>query len=176
MSNLLKMPSFTTKLATIADIPVIIDIHMRTWEPTYRDILSQEQIAFMSNKFYAPSVLERSISMEGHQFLLLLSDTIPSGFASVSQEEPQHFKLHKIYILPECQGTGAGKFLITAAENYVKQNGAVKITLNVNRYNKAYSFYEKMTYRIVREEDIPVGPYWMNDFVLEKKLNQTETP
>jgi hypothetical protein len=40
----------------------------------------------------------------------------------------------------------------------------------VNRYNNAKSFYEKMGFAIVREEDIPIGPYWMNDYVMRKAL------
>lgn len=165
------MPSFTIKLATLADIPTIIAIHNATWETTYREILSPEQIEFMSKQFYSPRALENSIVQDDHQFLLLLVNEIPSGFASVSEEKTGHFKLNKIYILPSCQGTGAGKFLITEVEKYVKQKGAIQISLNVNRYNKARYFYEKMTYRIIREEDIPVGPYWMNDYVLEKVLD-----
>jgi GNAT superfamily N-acetyltransferase len=164
------MPSFAIKLASAEDIPSIIDIHKKTWEPTYREIISQEQIEYMSLKFYSAFALENSITQGGHQFLMLLADNTPAGFASVSEENPGHFKLHKIYLIPASQGTGAGKLLITEVENYVKSKGATSISLNVNRYNKARYFYEKMAYQVIREEDIPVGPYWMNDYVLEKKL------
>jgi GNAT superfamily N-acetyltransferase len=171
LPNLIKMPSFTTKLATEADIPVIIDLHKSTWEPTYKEILSPEQIAYMSDKFYSVYALEISMSESFHQFLILLNGDIPCGFASVSLESPNHFKLQKIYVLHSCQGTGAGKYLITEVEKFVREKGADLISLNVNRYNKAKSFYEKMAYQVIREEDIPVGPYWMNDYVLEKKLS-----
>jgi len=164
------MPSFTTKLASAADIPIIIDIHKNTWEPTYREILSQEQIRFMSDKFYSPEALESSMSENRHQFHILLADDMACGFASVSKESNNHYKLQKIYVLPSCQGTGAGKYLIMHVETFVREKGAQTISLNVNRYNKARSFYEKMAYQVIREEDIPVGPYWMNDYVLEKKL------
>lgn len=143
------MPLFTIKLATTADIPTIVAIHNATWEPTYREILSQEQIDFMSKKFYSPQALTNSIRKDKHQFILLFVNELPSGFASVSEGETGYFKLNKIYILPSCQGTGAGKFLITEVESYVKQKGGMRISLNVNRYNKARYFYEKMTYRIM---------------------------
>lgn len=164
------MPSFTIELATVQDIPVIIDIHLKTWEPTYREIITPEQITYMSEKFYSDSALRSSILTDKHQFILLYADGIASGFASVSQLNDQSYKLHKIYVLPSCQGTGAGRFLITEVENYVKGKGAETLLLNVNRYNKARYFYEKMNYRVIREEDIPVGPYWMNDYALEKNL------
>jgi GNAT superfamily N-acetyltransferase len=164
------MPSFAIELATVQDIPVIIDIHQQTWEPTYREIITSEQIAFMSEKFYSDSALRSSILTDKHQFILLYADGTASGFASVSRLSDISYKLHKIYVLPSCQGTGAGRFLITEVENYVKNEGAQLLLLNVNRYNKARYFYEKMNYRVILEEDIPVGPYWMNDFVLEKSL------
>ena len=165
------MPSFTIEMAGTEHIPDIIKIQERTWEPTYREILTKEQIDYMFKKLYSPEALENSILVNNHQFLLLSDDNQPVGFASVSEEKPEHFKLHKIYVLPSTQGTGAGKFLLGKVEKYVQSVGGKKISLNVNRYNKAKSFYEKMNFRVVREEDIAIGPYWMNDYVLEKQLN-----
>lgn len=74
-------------------------------------------------------------------------------------------------MLPSTQGTGAGKFLLNETENYVRSVGGNLLSLNVNRYNKAKSFYEKMGFHVTGEKDIPIGPYWMNDFILEKALN-----
>jgi len=165
------MPSFAIKLAGTEDIPDIIEIQEKTWEPTYREILSKEQIGYMFEKLYSYEALENSISINNHQFLLLSDENQPVGFASVSQEKPEYFKLHKIYVLPSSQGTGAGKFLLGEVEKYVQSAGGKKLSLNVNRYNKAKSFYEKMNFQVISEEDIAIGPYWMNDYVLEKQLN-----
>lgn len=164
------MPSFATKQAGISDIPIIKQIQQKTWEPTYRDILSKEQIEYMYEKIYSTEALEESILIYNHQFFLISADNEPVGFASVSPEGTAKFKLQKIYVLPSMQGTGAGKFLLDEVEKYVRSAGGSKLLLNVNRYNKARSFYEKMNFSIVREEDIAIGPYWMNDYVLEKDL------
>lgn len=108
---------------------------------------------------------------EGKQtFVVLVAGGNPIGFASVAHDSPGCSKLHKIYVLPSTQGTGAGKFLLSAMEDLVKAEGTTRMILNVNRYNKARSFYEKMGYRVIRDEDVPIGPYWMNDYVLEKEL------
>ena len=165
------MPSFSIKHGNVTDIPTIIAIQEKTWEPTYREILSPEQIVYMFEKIYSPEALENQMTEGGQQFLLLFDAEIPVGFAAVSQEEPGYFKLHKIYVLPSTQGTGAGKSLITEVEKYVRNLGGKTLSLNVNRFNKAKTFYEKMNFHVVREEDIPIGPYWMNDYVLEKELN-----
>jgi predicted N-acetyltransferase YhbS len=43
--------------------------------------------------------------------------------------------------------------------------------LNVNRFNSAYNFYEKLGFKNVGEEDIELDfGYLMEDYKLEKKL------
>jgi diamine N-acetyltransferase len=78
--------------------------------------------------------------------------------------------LNKIYLLPNRQGEGLGKLLLGAVENEVRAQGARYLDLNVNRHNKAKDFYERCGYQVYLEEDIPIGPYWMNDFVMRKQL------
>ena len=51
-----------------------------------------------------------------------------------------------------------------------KHNGAKILQLNVNRFNKAKDFYLAMGYKIIAEEDIPIGNYFMNDYIMEKNL------
>ncbi|WP_247235191.1 GNAT family N-acetyltransferase [Telluribacter sp. SYSU D00476] len=162
------MTSFATKSATVEDIPLIISIQERTWEPTYRTILSKEQIDYMFEKIYSPESLQKQMEEQGHQFILLTDNDQYIGFASFSEAEPGTFKLHKIYVLPDRQGNGSGSFLISEVERYVKERGAQRLMLNVNRHNRAKGFYEKKGFKVVREEDIPIGPYWMNDYLLEK--------
>lgn len=164
------MPSFSIKHGTLADIPTVIAIQEKTWEPTYGEILSPEQIVYMFEKIYSPEALENQMTEGGQHFLLLFDAETTVGFAAVSQEEPGYFKLHKIYVLPAMQGTGAGKYLLAAVEQYVKSVGGKKLALNVNRYNKARTFYEKMNFVVIEEVDIPIGPYWMNDFIMLKQL------
>ena len=164
------MPSFSIKQGTVSDIPTVIRIQEKTWEPTYREILSPIQIAYMFEKIYSPEALENQMTEGEQQFLLLFDSDLPVGFAAVSQEVPGYFKLHKIYVLPNMQGTGAGKYLLAEVENYVRSVGGKTLGLNVNRYNKARSFYEKMNFVVVKEVDVPIGPYWMNDFIMQKQL------
>ncbi|WP_439559516.1 GNAT family N-acetyltransferase [Dyadobacter sp.] len=164
------MPAFSIKHATAADIPAIISIQEQTWEPTYGEILSKDQIDYMFSKIYSFDALKSQME-DGQSFLILMKENDPAGFASVSEEKPGTFKLHKLYVLPSTQGTGAGKFLLGEAEQYVKEAGGHVMLLNVNRYNKAKAFYEKQGYQVIEEQDIAIGPYWMNDYILEKRLD-----
>jgi GNAT superfamily N-acetyltransferase len=75
-----------------------------------------------------------------------------------------------LYCLPVTQGKGYGKILIEEVSRRTKADGKHTLDLNVNRYNKAKTFYEKMGFTVVYEEDIAIGPYWMNDYVMRREL------
>ena len=156
--------------ATERDIPTIIALAEATWEPTYRFIISKEQIDYMYRVIYTPVSLRQQMREQHHQFLLAYVQGQPSGFASYSEKPEGVYHLNKIYVLPSHQGQGLGQQLMVAVEGAVRQAGGRTLELNVNRHNPAMSFYERQGFSQHREEDIPIGPYWMNDFVLRKEL------
>lgn len=163
--------SYSIRQATEADIHTLHTLAKAIWEPTYSSILSKEQIDYMFEVIYLEDALKEQMQ-QGQTFLLLFEEEKPVGFAAYSLKEKAEdvYKLNKIYLLPSEQGKGYGKVLLTAAEEEVRQLGAKFLDLNVNRYNKAKNFYERCGYQEYQQEDIPIGPYWMNDFVMRKEL------
>ena len=156
--------------ATEQDIPTIIALAEATWEPTYRFIISKEQLEYMYRVIYTPASVRRQMREQHHAFLLAYVEGQPSGFASYSEKPEGVYHLNKIYVLPSHQSKGLGQRLIQAVETAVRQAGGRTLELNVNRHNPAISFYERQGFAQHREEDIAIGPYWMNDFVLRKEL------
>ncbi len=164
--------------ATLKDIPTIIQLAEGTWEPTYRFILSREQMEYMYRVIYTPAALKRQMAEQHHTFLLAYVDGQPAGFASFSPQlpadgpegAPTDYKLHKIYVLPTQQGQGLGLHLVEAVEEAARRAGGRTLDLNVNRYNPAISFYERRGFVRQREEDVPIGPYFMNDYIMRKTL------
>ena len=154
--------------AGIAEIPVIQDIAERTWWPTYSKILSKEQIRYMIDALYSPETIKETMSNGSQRYILLTDNSGPQGFASFGsrKENQQVAKLHKVYVLPENQGNGYGRLLIEEVKRRLIIENIRILDLNVNRFNKAREFYEKMGFSVLREEDVPIGPYWMNDFVM----------
>lgn len=163
---------YSIRPATVADTEIIRSIAEGTWWHTYSPILSGEQIAFMLADIYAPKKISHLLETGEQQFLLLVENDRPVAYASYSprQENPEIYKLHKLYCLPETQGKGYGRILIDAVIAKVKQAGKSVLELNVNRYNKSWSFYLRMGFTIAYEEDVAFGPYWMNDYVMRKEL------
>lgn len=158
--------------ATIADAPTIQRLAQEIWYPTYSPILSQEQLRYMLDHIYDLDTITQQIKENLQTYLLLTVDEQPIGFAAFSprEENPDVFKLHKLYCLVETKGKGYGKQLIEEVERRVLAHGKHILELNVNRHNPAKSFYEKMGYEVAYEEDIPIGDYWMNDYVMRKVL------
>jgi diamine N-acetyltransferase len=162
---------YSIREASATDISSIHQLAEAIWEPTYRAILSREQIDYMFGVIYTCEALERQM-LEGQTFLLLYDEAEPIGFAaySIKDKEERSFKLNKIYLLHSRQGEGLGKLMLEEVESRVSRAGAEYLDLNVNKYNKAKTFYERCGYHVHLEEDIPIGPYWMNDYVMRKAL------
>jgi GNAT superfamily N-acetyltransferase len=163
---------YSIRQATIHDLDIIRQIAEDTWWATYSSILEKEQIGFMLDEIYSVEKISSQLQNDSQSYLLLIEDDKPVAFAAYSprEEDPEIYKLHKLYCLPETQGKGYGKILINEVAKKTLEAGKHTLDLNVNRYNKAKTFYEKMGFEIAYEEDIPIGIYWMNDYVMRKEL------
>jgi diamine N-acetyltransferase len=159
---------FNISVGTEQDIPAIINIAEKTWWPTYSPILPEEQIRFMLDAIYAPEHIREQMQQGAQTYLLLSEKEGPLGFASFGKrpDDAAVYKLYKLYVLPSTHKKGYGQALIREIVLRVLKQNAHVLDVNVNRHNPARSFYEKFGFKLLREEDIPVGPYWMNDFVL----------
>lgn len=160
----------TYKPAKTEDAFLIRNLAENAWIPTYEPILSKEQLNFMFEKWYSINELKKLIQTNEQRFFIQLQNEIPVGFAAISAISEKDYKLNKIYIHPEKKGKGLGKDFILFIENLLKSIGAEFLQLNVNRYNNAYFFYLKMGFQVIKEEDIPIGNYFMNDYLMQKKL------
>ena len=159
--------------AATGDAALICQLAEAVWWPTYRPILSEEQIHYMLSKIYDLDTIQQQIEQNEQTYILLYDNDKAIGFAAYSPrtENTEVYKLHKLYCLTETKGMGYGKRLLQAVEKAVSDNGKTILELNVNRYNSAKDFYEKMGFTIAYTEDIDIGNgYWMNDYVMRKSL------
>lgn len=160
----------------LEDINTIGFLAQQIWPGTYGAILPDEQLQYMLNLFYSPASLRRQMIEDRHQFLIVEHEDEAIGFASWSATaEPGVYKLQKLYVLPGQQGKGLGRALLQYIFEAIQPEGASLLRLNVNRYNKARQFYEKMGFAVVKEEDVAIGNnYFMNDYVMEVTVPAVE--
>jgi GNAT superfamily N-acetyltransferase len=162
--------------ANSSDFNTIREIAFTTWPDTYGAIISKEQLDYMLEKFYSDATLNDNLNNKNHYFLLAKENNNCQGFASY---EPDYLgekivRLHKIYLLPEAQGKGVGKLLISEIEKIANQLNQIGISLNVNRFNSAFDFYTKIGFECIGEEDIELDfGYLMEDFKMLKKTQLT---
>ena len=153
-------------------IPAIVEIAEITWAATYSRLLTPDAMRYMLDTLYNEKELQRIIENGSQNFLMLKDQHGYQGFAAfgVRKDDPKVYKLHKIYVYPENQGKGYGKLLMEEVKRQVSALGGTMLDLNVNRHNQAQEFYKKLGFKIIREEDVPVGQYFMNDYVMRLNL------
>ena len=151
------------------DINTIGFLAQQIWPIAYDGIVPPDQLRYMLNLFYSPAALRRQMIDERHQFLLVEQGEEAIGFASWGvMKDPGIFKLHKLYVLPGQQGKGLGRSMLQFIFGVIGPEGAQVLRLNVNRFNKARQFYEKLGFRVIGEEDVAIGnDYFMIDYIME---------
>lgn len=158
--------------ASIKDSPIIQAIANKTWPITYGSILSKAELDYMLDLMYSDESLLEQLKTKP-LFFLAYEDDVCLGFTSCENnyQNNKETRLHKIYILPEAQGKGVGKALIEKVIAIAKENQSEVISLNVNKFNKAVSFYKKIGFVVASEEDLDVGVgYLMEDYKMEKGI------
>jgi len=158
--------------ATSKDLSTIKDLAYRIWPAAYGQILSEKQLAYMLDLFYDEKELQRNMD-DNHNFILIKDDNEIVGFADyeLHYKNEAVTRIHKIYVLPETQGKGFGKDMMQFIENKALEYNDIKLSLNVNRFNKAKDFYENQGFKVAFEEDVELDfGYLMEDFRMEKVL------
>lgn len=157
--------------ATEKDIPIINELAEKVWWPTYRPILSEEQISFMLKNMYSENALKDQM-LNDIKFILVKRDNEHVAFAGYSIEHGSNpvLKIQKIYVLPSEQGKGTGKKLIEYLSSLAKDLNIPQVELNVNRANPALGFYQKLGFKIIETVDIPYHHFVLNDYVMQKEV------
>jgi GNAT superfamily N-acetyltransferase len=162
--------------AGLSDRSFIRSVSERTWPSTYGHIISQAQIDFMLDWMYSDESLAKQMNTGCAFYIASIQNEKGEwdqvGFCSVSPEKEDGskeiaHKLNKLYVLPEAQGTGAGKALLNKAIEEAKKEGSTSLFLQVNKLNSAYSFYLKKGFIKELEFKFDIGNgFYMDDFVM----------
>lgn len=158
--------------ASTADLALVTELAHIIWPPTFQEILSADQIEYMLNMMYAPAELKKQVE-KGAVFMILSDDETPIGYLSYQINYlPATTKIHKLYVLPDQQGKGCGRYMIEAVEKIMQQTkGQSTLRLDVNYQNKALGFYEYLGFKAIDRVDTEIGNgYLMEDYIMEKPV------
>ena len=128
----------------------------------------------MLDWMYSESSLLLQMTQKGHIFFIEDGKGYVSFWRKGRTDEMKFiYHLEKLYVLPQFQGQGYGRKLFeTVVEDIKSFTGSpVRIELNVNRKNRAVSFYEHLGMHKDREGDFPIGKgFYMNDYIMAIEL------
>ena len=165
--------NITTRRLGRDELHLVRQVADAVWPVTFREILSEEQIAYMMEMMYAKEVMEREFD-EGIRFNGVFDGDRAVGYYIWGRcdSAPGAAKLHKCYLLTEYQGKGIGSRMLREAKAAAAAEGFSAIRLNVNRRNeKAMKAYFRNGFTCVEMVDNPIGNgFYMNDFVMEAPL------
>lgn len=157
---------------SVNEIPLLLQLAQEIWTENYIKILSQEQISYMMEMMYSTDVI-RDQMLNGVEFFLISYENKNIGYLALEKEYKfiNDLYIHKIYLLKEMQRKGIGKEIMRQIFEKAIQQRLNSVSLNVNRFNNAVKFYEKMGFDIEYQEDIDIGMgYLMEDYVMRKIL------
>lgn len=160
---------FEIRKATLDDISLINELACIVFPHTYKELLTEGQIEYMMDWMYSETNLRKQMTEDGHIYFIAYKDEEPAGYLSIQPEGEATYHLQKIYVLPHFQGMKLGKLLFNHAIKAIKElhPEPCQMRLNVNRENKAVTFYQRMGMVKVDEGDFPIGNgYYMNDYIM----------
>ncbi|MDA7580146.1 GNAT family N-acetyltransferase [Crocinitomicaceae bacterium] len=143
------------------------------WPKAFRNIISSDQINYMLDWMYDINTLEEQVQT-GHLFYVVKEDGVAKGFIGLEPNYPdiEILRIHKFYVLPECQGKGMGRVLFNKSVDVAFDLDLSTLHLNVNRFNPSVEFYKHLGFKVVAEEDIDIGrDYFMEDYIMELNLS-----
>ncbi|MCD7977126.1 MAG: GNAT family N-acetyltransferase [Tannerellaceae bacterium] len=156
------------------NIPDIQAISNIVWPVTFCEILSPKQIRYMMSMMYSTEAITQQIEELSHHYLLVKEGDDFLGYLSYEFDYKGKgwTKIHKIYVLPDTQGKGVGRFFIGEVTKIAQAHGDTELSLNVNRFNKAIDFYKKVGFEVIGSEDIDIGNgFLMEDYIMNKKIS-----
>jgi len=132
------------------------DLHLTTWELTYRDRASEawyrERLATHADRDWGEIV--RSQAARGGGVLTVRSDQRIVGLCQYgSTEDHDHDpeqvgQIQRLYVHPARQRTGIGRALLSASVDALRQGGARTATLWVLETDqRARAFYERLGWK-----------------------------
>lgn len=153
------------------EIDALTTLAHNIWHAHYPGIISNEQIDFMLEHRYNPTVIAETLSAQFWDVAWTGNEMI--AFAnSFADDTPQTWKLDKLYVHPQYQHRGTGRILLEAVKKHAKDAKASRLILRVNKRNAlALSAYAKYGFRIYGEHVLDIGSgFVMDDYLLELSL------
>lgn len=158
------------KKCTENDIPQLIKVAEQSYQEHYTYLWQDEAKNYIANNFNE-ACFRQELILPNSEFYLALWQEKAVGFFKINDINKTHLELERIYLIAEAKGKGIGKAAIEFVEKTATSIGKSIIYLKTMQKGKAYLFYQKCGFQIVREvtlEEALVREDYKEMFVMEK--------
>ena len=158
-----------TKVTDKSGLQEVAELAEKIWHECFTEILSEEQINYMVEKFQSFSVMCDQTETQGYTYLSVRSDGELCGYIGIKPEEGSRFFLSKLYLRKDKRGKGIASEMLERVIEEAKSAGKSSVYLTVNKHNRhAIDVYIKKGFRMVSEAVTDIGSgFVMDDYIME---------
>ena len=159
------------KVNSPEEVVRVADMADSVWRSHYGDILSEDQIDYMIDKFQSPSAITSQMVNEHYEYYLLDNDEAYIGYVAIVKEKDGIF-ISKFYLLSQFQHKGYGEAVVDKIKEIASKEGLSRLWLTVNKNNaNAIKAYEKYGFNNIDSTITDIGnDYVMDDYIMELQL------
>lgn len=155
-----------------AEILGIASLAEEIWHEHFTDIIGEDQVNYMVEKFQSFDALQKQVS-DGYEYFLISTDYMMAGYTGIHEENGSLF-LSKLYLLKESRGQHLSTEVFHFLVNLAKERNLNKIWLTCNKYNShTLDVYKHLGFQIVRDEVTDIGNgFVMDDYIMEYAISK----
>lgn len=166
------------KKCTMEDLYTLQEIGIETFDETFKEQNSPENMQAYLEKAFNLHQLEKEITNTSSQFFLLYFHDEVAAYLKLNTEDAQSenmgdaLEVERIYIKSKFQKHGLGKILFNKVVEIAQEQNKKNIWLGVWEKNEnAIGFYKKMGFVHTGTHSFYMGDEEQTDFVMTKTLN-----
>jgi ribosomal protein S18 acetylase RimI-like enzyme len=139
----------TVRRATAEDVEAVRAVGHATWPSTYGPIRGEQYVRDGLARWWSTDAVRRSIDGAARTYVAEDTDGVIVGCSVVGERDGGPF-VHKLYVVPDAQRSGAGRALLDAVVDDLPDD-AVAVQLDHAEGNdRAHAFYERQGFVEVR--------------------------
>jgi len=170
--------TINVKSITLEDLQTLREISMDTFNETFKDQNSPENMSAYLEKAFNLEQLERELSNPSSIFFFVYFNDEVGGYLKVNTKDAQTeemgndaLEIERIYVKNKFQKLGLGKYLFNRAMEIAMDSGKKKIWLGVWEKNEnAIAFYKKLGFVQTGKHSFYMGDEEQTDFIMTKLL------
>ena len=141
----------------------------KIWHECFVEILSEEQIVYMVEKFQSYNAMKEQISEQGYSYHAVRDNGALCGYIGMKPEEGSRLFLSKLYLCKDKRNKGIASQMLEKVFSEAKAAGKSSVYLTVNKHNRhAIDVYIKKGFRMISDTVTDIGNgFVMDDYIME---------